>query len=312
MLQTRNPLPYLIVTLALLTSCAQHISPEAQTGAQSVGMQDQPTDFAVGTQYDTTHVYVRPEDFDRFIASFVATFGGTTTKKGQFTVTPTESSTYSQLILSPVGTLSVFGFTTPIPYPFGAERTGYLVKDLDTAIAAARTANANVIVAPFPDPIGRDAVVQWPGGVNMQFYWHTVKPSYPILQTVPENRVYVSSDSADTFLQSWMAYAHGQVISDETLASGAEVGRPKETVRRVQISSGYGLMRVFVTDGHLPWPYGRELTGYQVEDLDKTLKKAQFAGATVLISAVQLEERRSAIVQFPGGYIAEIHSLSSH
>src|SRR5258705_4215948 len=43
----------------------------------------------VAPQYDTTHVYVSPEDFDRFVASLVATFGGTTTKQGVFTVTPT-------------------------------------------------------------------------------------------------------------------------------------------------------------------------------------------------------------------------------
>jgi hypothetical protein len=30
---------------------------------------------AVEPQYDTTHVYVASEDFDRFIASVVATFG---------------------------------------------------------------------------------------------------------------------------------------------------------------------------------------------------------------------------------------------
>ena len=70
---------------------------------------------AVGPQYDTTHVLVAPEDFDRFVASFVATFGGTTSKQGVFTVTPTPSSTMSQLILTPVGTLSVFGFKTPVP-----------------------------------------------------------------------------------------------------------------------------------------------------------------------------------------------------
>jgi len=29
--------------------------------------------LAVGPQYDTTHVYVAPEDFDRFVASLVAT-----------------------------------------------------------------------------------------------------------------------------------------------------------------------------------------------------------------------------------------------
>src|ERR1700693_6367774 len=90
-------------------------------------------DVAVSPQYDTTHVYVAPADFDRFVASLLATFGGTTSKQGVFTVTPTSSSTMSQLVLTPVGTVSVFGFKTPVPYPFGVERTGYLVTDLDGA-----------------------------------------------------------------------------------------------------------------------------------------------------------------------------------
>src|SRR5579862_1011113 len=102
---------------------------------------------AVGPQYDTTHVYVAPEDFDRFVASLLATFGGTTTKQGVFTVTPTQSSTMSQLVLTPVGTVSVFGFKTPIPYPFGLERTGYLVTDMDEAVRAAKATGADVFVA---------------------------------------------------------------------------------------------------------------------------------------------------------------------
>src|SRR5580698_6052140 len=127
-------------------------------------------EVAVGPQYDTTHVYVAPQDFDRFVTSLVATFGGTTSKQGVFTVTPTPSSTMSQLVMTPVGTLSVFGFKTPVPYPFGLERTGYLVTDMDSAVRAARTTGANVLVTPFNDPIGRDAIVQWPGGVNTQLY----------------------------------------------------------------------------------------------------------------------------------------------
>ena len=42
------------------------------------------TNVAVAPQYDTTHVYVAPEDFDRFVVSLIATFGGTTTKQGVF------------------------------------------------------------------------------------------------------------------------------------------------------------------------------------------------------------------------------------
>jgi hypothetical protein len=30
-----------------------------------------PTDFAVSPQYDSTHVYVALEDFDRFVASLI-------------------------------------------------------------------------------------------------------------------------------------------------------------------------------------------------------------------------------------------------
>src|ERR1700729_1925720 len=105
-------------------------------------------EFAVGPQYDTTHVYVAPQDLDRFVASLIATFGGTATKQGVFAVTPTPSSTMSQLVLTPAGSVSVFGFKTPIPYPFGAERTGYLVTDLDVAIRLAQAEGADVIVAP--------------------------------------------------------------------------------------------------------------------------------------------------------------------
>ena len=94
--------------------------------------------IAVGPQYDTTHVYVAPDDLDHFVASVLATFGGTTTKQVVANVTPTPSSTLSQLILTPVGSISVFGYKTPVPYPFGVERTGYLVSDMDVAVRAAR------------------------------------------------------------------------------------------------------------------------------------------------------------------------------
>ena len=102
-------------------------------------------DYAVGAQYDTTHVYVPEGQFDTFVSSFVATFGGTTSKQGEFQVTPTKSLTKSQLVLTPAGTVSVFGFKTPIPYPFGDERTGYLVTDLDAAVKSAQRHGLSLI-----------------------------------------------------------------------------------------------------------------------------------------------------------------------
>src|SRR5882757_1022909 len=265
---------------------------------------------AVGPQYDTTHVYVAPQDFDRFVASLIATFGGTTTKQGVFTVTPTPSSTMSQLVMTPAGTVSVFGFKTPVPYLFGLERTGYLVTDVDEAIRAAKATGADVIVAPFSDPIGRDAIIQWPGGVNTQLYWHTTAPSYAPLQTIPENRVYVSPERVDAFVSSFLALSRGGVVSDEPRAPGVEIGRPTETYRRVRIESKFGKLTALVTDGHLPYPYGWEMTGYEVTNLTDTLTKAKASGVDVLVPPYKTDEREAVVVQFPGGYIAEIHSVT--
>src|SRR2546430_13632196 len=282
---------------------SQYFSTFAQ-GAQKV----RTAGVAVGPQYDTTHVYVAPQDFDRFVASLIATFGGTTTKQGVFTVTPTPSSSMSQLVLTPVGSISVFGFKTPIPYPFGLERTGYLVTDLDVAVRAAKATGADVLVAAFNDPIGRDAIIQWPGGVNTQLYWHTTAPSYNPLQTIPENRVYVSPDRVDAFVRSFLAFSHGSVVSDEAQAPGIEIGRPAESYRRVRIESKFGKLTAFVTDGHLPYPYGREMMGYEVANLAEMLTKAKAAGADVLVPPYKTEERDAVVVRFPGGAIAEIHS----
>src|SRR5271155_2269551 len=295
---------------ALLIVGSERLSPLPGTTPPVVHASTSTPGPGVAPQYDTTHVYVLPEDFDRFVASFLATFGGTATKQGVFTVTPTPSSTMSQLVLTPVGTVSVFGFKTPVPYPFGMERTGYLVTDMDAAIRAARATGADVLVTPFNDPIGRDAIIQWPGGAVTQLYWHTTAPSYKALQTIPENRVYVSADRVSAFVDSFLAFSHGNVITDDAHAPGVEIGRPSDTYRRIRIQSNFGKLTVLVTDGHLPYPYGHEMMGYEVSDLAATLAKAKAAGVQVLVLPYTADQRTSAIVQFPGGYIAEIHSTT--
>jgi hypothetical protein len=199
---------------------------------------------AVGPQYDTVHVYVAPDDMNRLADSLVATFGGSKSQQAALTVTPTPSTTTWQAVFTPAGTFSVFGFTTPIPYPFGVERTGYLVTDMDAAIQSAKANEADVVVAPFKDPLGLDAIVQWPGGVYMQLYWHTTAPNYANLDKVPENRVYVSPGRADAFVRAFVGFSLGKIVSDDRNASGIEVGRPKDTYRRVRIDSTM-LFRIF-------------------------------------------------------------------
>jgi hypothetical protein len=272
-----------------------------------------PTDVAVGPQYGSTHVYVAPADLDAFVASFIATFGGRASKPIVSTVTPTPSSTQFQYIMSPVGTISTFAYSTPIPYPFGLERTGYLVTDLNQALAAARTAGASILVEPFKDPIGMDAVVEWPGGVKMQLYWHFMPPSYDPLAFVPENRIYISPDRIDHFVHAFIHFSRGAVTSDEWRADAAELGKPGQTYRRIRLESKFGKMQIMATDGHLPFPFGNDISGYEVGDLNEALAKGGAHGLRVLVAPFESSDRRSAVVEFPGGFIAEIHSsLPNH
>src|SRR5258707_593595 len=122
------------------------------------------TNVSVGPQYDTTHVYVSNEDIDAFVNSFLATFGGKASPRAVFTVTPTPSKTASQYVQTPVGMLSVFAFQTPIPYPFGDERTGYLVTDIAATLAKAEAAGAKVLFTPYQTGKGKTSIVEFPGG----------------------------------------------------------------------------------------------------------------------------------------------------
>lgn len=182
--------------------------------------------------------------------------------------------------------------------------------DLDGAVHSAAAHGADVIVAPFDGPIGRDAIVAWPGGVHMQFYWHTKPASHPPLRTVPENRVYLSAGRVDAFIRSFVGFSGGAVVTDEPNAPGIEIGKKGETYRRVRITSGFGKTTIAVTDGHLPYPYAREFTGYEVTSLSDTLSKARDTGATVLVGPYKIEHGHAAMVEFPGSYIAEVHSAT--
>jgi hypothetical protein len=271
-------------------------------GLGPAGMQPVPmADYSVGPQYDTTHVYVPEDRFDAFVASFVATFGGTTSKQGEFQVTP-RSLTKSQLALTPVGTVSVFGFKTPIPYPFGDERTGYLVTDIDAAVASARRHGLSGASRPFPirsagirDPVaGRGQHADLLAHRQAELCAARHRAGKPDL---PDKRCIRQLHPRLDRLRAWQDRFRRQV------RPGAEIGQPDKTIRRVAIDSGYGKMVVFVTDGQLPWPYGRDMTGYDVPDLAATLARATAAGVETLVQPVSRRPPERA-GPLPGGYIA--------
>ena len=106
----------------------------------------------------------------------------------------------------------------------------------------------------------------------------------------------------------FVRFSHGRVVSDDARAPGVEIGRPSDVYRRIRIESDFGKMTINVTDGHLPYPYGHETTGYEVANLPETIAQAQAAGVAVLVKPYVAEQREAAMLQFPGGYIAEVHA----
>ena len=71
MLMTKSNAPPLFTcALAVLVLALAAPIADADSVARTL---DAPV--AVSPQYDTTHVYVAPEDFDRFTDSLIATFG---------------------------------------------------------------------------------------------------------------------------------------------------------------------------------------------------------------------------------------------
>ncbi len=130
-------------------------------------------------------------------------------------------------------------------------------------------------------------------------------------QAAGEARVPVA-DRTDAFVPSFLAFSQGTLADDARQAPGQEIGRPGEHYRRIRLLSDFGKTMVAVSDGHLPYPYGRDTTGDEVEDLQQTLDKSKAAGVQVLVAPFAAQDRRSAVVEFPGGYVAEIHSPLAH
>jgi hypothetical protein len=302
MMRIRSLTPLLAGLLALAPSIGTSPAYAAPAPAPT---QAQPVSY--GPQYAAAHVYLEPGSMPAFVRSWEAAFGGSHLDFiDNVDVTPTPSSALWTFITSPVGDLSVFDYHTPLPHPFGEERTGWGVTDVDAALKAARHSGAYELVAPFDDVIGRDAVIQFPGGIDTQLWQNFTPPKLPELTTVPENRVYVTAGTLRPFLSSYLHFTRGQVVDDQLAADAAEVGETGR-MHRISITSQFGKTVVFVTDGHLPNPYGHEVAGYQVSDLDSTVAKATATGAQVVAEPHTANGRTSAVLKFPGGYIAEVH-----
>jgi len=85
------------------------------------------------------------------------------------------------------GTVSVFGSKTPVPYPFGLERTGYLVNDVAEANPRSQGSGLRIgLSRSLQYTMAGDAIIQWPGGVNTQLYGTQPRQLMRRCQNIPE------------------------------------------------------------------------------------------------------------------------------
>ncbi|WP_265443717.1 hypothetical protein [Flexivirga meconopsidis] len=272
---------------------------------------DYEPDEGHGPAYDSTHIYTTFADMAPLTEQLQAVFGGEVKTYGELNICPQPSLSVVSVLLSPYGLLSLFGFSTPIPYPFGQDKHGYRIRRRDEMIGRATEAGLDFAVAPFDDLGGLQSIVRLPGGSALQFYEPPAEMGFPELTHIPEARIYLGPLTIDPFLAAFTTLTRGTVQTDDPVADGAEVGMPDTTIRRVTYESGYGRLLVLETNGHQPYPYGWDFTGFVVDDLTATLATATAAGAQVVADPHTANGRTSAMVQFLGGFVAEIHQVSA-
>jgi hypothetical protein len=136
-----------------------------------------------------------------------------------------------------------------------------------------------------------------------------VTPRYHTTGTLPSgaSRVYLDPAGARSFIRDYLAFNQGRIAVHNRHVDGAEIGLPGTTFGEVLLSSTSGTALVIITPGALPYPFGRENTGYAVTNLTATLARATGAGGHVLWGPSGSPALETAIVQFPGGRIAEFH-----
>ena len=78
----------------------------------------------------------------------------------------------------------------------------------------------------------------------------------------------------------------------------------------MRIDSTFGKLTLASDQRPCRFPIGKRSTGYEVSDLTATLNTAKAAGVTVLVEPYEADGRDAMMVQFPGGYIAEIHAVA--
>lgn len=121
-------------------------------------------------------------------------------------------------------------------------------------------------------------------------------------------RRYLKPAEARHVLKVALDRPRARLIADDDLASGREIGRPCEVVRRVRISTP-GADSVFIVSKSEPlWPFRSETASVAVASLPRALSALQGEGAVIVAQPFTAGNQEVAVVQTTAGKVFELHA----
>ncbi|MCU1719535.1 hypothetical protein [Pseudomonas sp. 5P_3.1_Bac2] len=280
--------------------------------------QNQTTPVIVGDgpQYALPHVFMYPDQLPVFIDKFLAVFGGTADPISDVNLAAVPATMQFTDLQTSVGAISAQAYKdNAAPFPMGKEAVGFGVADMDTAVQVAQAAGAKILRR-WTVFGNQEAMIEWPGGVRIQFYAYAGEvPVIEIKESTSNTRYYLEPDAAAQFVGTFVAATGGTVLSDAYYPS-EEIGIAGTMFRRAQLSSSLGLVNVIELTrelrDQLRYPHSEIKTDFVVADLNAVVAKAREADVDVLVRPEYSDPNsRRAVLRFPGEYVIEIRQQAA-
>lgn len=265
-----------------------------------------------GPQYALPHVFMFPDQLELFIEKFTAVFDGTADPISDVNLAAVPAVMRFTDLHTSVGAISAQAYKDNAPpFPMGKESIGFGVADMDKAVQVADLAGAKILRrwSVFGN---QEAMIEWPGGVRIQFYAYSgAVPPVEIRESVSNTRYYLSQGNAELFVSTFLAATKGTLVSDGYYPA-EELGIQGGMFRRAQLTSSLGNVNVIavtsqIRDG-LKYPYTDIKTDFDVDDLDAVVERARQNDVDVLVRPEYTDPNsRRAVLRFPGEYVIEVH-----
>jgi hypothetical protein len=122
-----------------------------------------------------------------------------------------------------------------------------------------------------------------------------------------EARRYVSPAEARHIVRSALATKGSKLIEDDSFASGHEIGRPYQLIRRVRVEGPHGASTLLVSREAPQAPFGEERASVAVPDIAKALRAVEADGGAIVVGPFTAGAREVVLIRAAEGGLFELH-----